>query len=159
MENRKEMISFGTVCQNRKARFNYTVVETLEAGIVLEGSEVKSLRMGAANIGEAYAIEKDGELFLNNALITALGSSGHFKHIEGRARKLLLHKKEMSKLLGLMARKGYTIVPLEIYFNNRGLAKVKLGLAVGKNVADKRETEKKREWNKEKQRILNYKNR
>lgn len=159
MAQRKEMISFGTVCQNRKARFHYTILETIEAGIVLQGSEVKSLRMGAANIAEAYAIEKDGDLYLNNALITAFGTAGHFKHIEGRARKLLLHKKELGKLLGLMARKGYTIVPLEIYFNNRGLAKVRLGLAIGKNAADKRETEKKREWNKEKQRILSYKNR
>ena len=159
MAERKQAISVGTVCQNRKARFHYTIVETSEAGIVLQGSEVKSIRVGAANISEAYAIEKDGELYLNNALITTLGSSGHFKHIEGRARKLLLHKKELNKLLGMMARKGYTVVPLEIYFNERGLAKVRLGLAVGKNAADKRETEKQREWNKEKQRILNYKNR
>ena len=159
MAERKQVISTGTVCQNRKARFHYTILETLEAGIALEGSEVKSLRMGAANISEAYAIEKDGELFLTNALITSLSSSGHFKHIEGRARKLLLHKKELNKLLGMMARKGYTVVPLEIYFNDRGLAKVRLGMAIGKNAADKRETEKKREWNKEKQRILNYKNR
>ena len=98
-------------------------------------------------------------MYLNNALITSLENSGHFKHIEGRPRKLLLHKKEMNKLLGMIARKGYTVVPLEIYFNDRGLAKVRLGVAVGKNAADKRETEKKREWNKEKQRILNYKNR
>ena len=159
MAERKQIITTGTACQNRKARFHYTIIETLEAGIVLEGSEVKSLRMGSANISEAYAIEKDGELYLNNALITSLGTTGHFKHIEGRARKLLLHKKEMGKLLGLIARKGYTVVPLEIYFNDRGLAKVRLGVAVGKNAADKRETEKKREWNKEKQRILNYKNR
>ena len=159
MAERKQVISTGTVCQNRKARFHYTIIETLEAGIVLEGSEVKSLRMGAANISESYASEKDGELYLNNALITSLGSAGHFKHIEGRARKLLLHKKEANKLFGTMARKGYTVIPLEIYFNDRGLAKVRLGIAVGKNAADKRETEKKREWNKEKQRILNYKNR
>ena len=159
MAERKQIISTGTVCQNRKARFHYTIVETLEAGIALEGSEVKSLRQGAANISESYAVEKEGELYLNNALITSLNASGHFKHIEGRARKLLLHKKEMNKLLGMIGRKGYTVVPLEIYFNDRGLAKVRLGVAVGKNAADKRETEKKREWNKEKQRILNYKNR
>ena len=102
------MINTGTICQNRKARFSYTIIETLEAGIVLEGSEVKSLRMGMANIGEAYATQKDGELYLNNALITCSGISGHFKHIEGRPRKLLLHKKEVAKLSGLMARKGYT---------------------------------------------------
>lgn len=159
MAERHSMINTGTICQNRKARFSYTIIETLEAGIVLEGSEVKSLRMGMANIGEAYATQKDGELYLNNVLITCSGISGHFKHIEGRPRKLLLHKKEVAKLSGLMARKGYTIVPLEMFFNARGIAKVKLGLAVGKNAADKRETEKQRQWNKEKQRILNYKNR
>lgn len=158
MAVRKQMISTGTVCQNRKARFNYTIIETFEAGIVLEGSEVKALRMGSANVTEAYAMEKDGSLYLNNALITCPQTAGHFKHIEGRARQLLLHKKEMGKLLGMMARKGYTVVPLEIYFNERGLAKVCLGLAIGKNSADKRETEKKREWSKEKQRIMSYKN-
>lgn len=159
MAERKQMINEGVVCQNRKARYHYTILETVESGIVLEGSEVKSLRMGKANISEGYVIDKDGELFLTNALITSLETSGHFKHIEGRARKLLLHKKEMAKLLGMMKRKGYTIVPLEMYFNDRGIAKVRLGLAVGKNAADKRETEKKREWNKQKQRIMNYKNR
>ena len=143
MPERKQMINEGTVCQNRKARYHYTIVETVEAGIVLEGSEVKSLRMGKANISEGYVIDKDGELFLTNALITSLETSGHFKHIEGRARKLLLHKKEMSKLLGMMKRKGYTIVPLEMYFNDKGIAKIRLGLAVGKNAADKRETEKR----------------
>lgn len=159
MAERKQMINEGVVCQNRKARYHYTILETVESGIVLEGSEVKSLRMGKANISEGYVIDKDGELFLTNALITSLETSGHFKHIEGRARKLLLHKRQMAKLLGMMKRKGYTIVPLEMYFNDRGIAKVSLGLAVGKNAADKRETEKKREWNKQKQRIMNYKNR
>ncbi len=159
MAERKEMISQGTICQNRKARYHYTILETVESGIVLEGTEVKSLRMGKANITEGYVVDKDGELFLTNALITCAGSVGHFKHIEGRARKLLLHKREMAKLQGMIKRKGYTIVPLEMYFNERGFAKVRLGLAVGKNAADKRDTEKAREWNKQKQRILNYKNR
>ena len=159
MTERKSMIETGNVCQNRKARFHFTIVETVEAGIALLGSEVKALRQGAANIAEAYAVAKDDELFLNNALITCFGTAGHFKHIEGRPRKLLLHKKELSKMLGMIARKGYTLVPLEIYFNERGIAKVKLGLAIGKNAADKRETEKKREWDKQKQRILTYKNR
>ena len=158
MAERKEMISEGTVCENRKARYHYTILETMEAGVALEGSEVKSLRMGKANITEGYVVDKDGELFLTNALITCMTTSTHFKHIEGRARKLLLHKKEMEKLQGLMKRKGYTIVPLAIYFNDRGKAKVRLGLAVGKNAADKRETEKQREWNKQKQRIMSYKN-
>ena len=158
-EERKELISEGTISKNRKAHFNYTILETVEAGIVLEGSEVKSLRMGHANIAQAYASEQDGELFLVNALITNVGTSGHFKHKEGRPRKLLLNKKEINKLLGLMARKGYTIVPLDLYFNSRGIAKVSLGVAIGKNTVDKRQTEKQREWNREKQRILNYKNR
>lgn len=158
MQERKEVINEGTVCQNRKARYHYTIVETVEAGLVLQGSEVKSLRMGKANISEGYVVDNDGELFLFNALITCMQTTSHFKHLEGRARKLLLHKREMAKLLGMMKRKGYTVVPLEIYFNSRGLAKVRLGLAIGKNAADKRETEKQREWNKQKQRILNYKN-
>lgn len=152
------MISVGTVAQNRKARYRYTIVETVESGLVLEGSEVKSLRLGRANIGEAFATEKDGELYLNNALIPAGLENGRFKHLEGRPRKLLLNKREISRLVGLIARKGYTIVPLELYFNERGFAKVRLGVAIGKTQADKRNTQKKREWNREKQRILNYKN-
>jgi len=158
MAERKQMINEGTICQNRKARYRYSIVETVESGIVLQGTEVKSLRMGKANITEGYVIEQEGDLFLSNALISCPDTAGHFKHIEGRARKLLLHKKEVAKLSGLMKRKGYTIVPLEMYFNNKGIAKVRLGLAIGKNAADKRETEKQREWNKQKQRIMSYKN-
>lgn len=159
MEKKAALISTGTVSKNRKAHFNYTILETIEAGIVLEGSEVKSLRAGRANITQAYASEKDGELYLNNAMITNYDASGHFKHIEGRARKLLLKKRELGKLLGQIARKGYTLVPLDIYFNHRGIAKVQLGVAIGKNTVDKRQTEKEREWSREKQRILTYKNR
>ena len=156
---RKNLISTGTVAQNRKARFNYTIIETIEAGIVLQGSEVKSLRAGHASIGEAFAVEQDGELFLNNMLISSYDAAAHFKHLEGRARKLLLSKKQIQRLFGLIAQKGYTVVPLEIYFNKRGIAKVNLGLAIGKNTVDKRRTQKEREWNREKQRIMNYKNR
>ena len=159
MEKKSALISVGTVSKNRKAHFNYTILETVEAGIVLEGAEVKSLRAGHANISEAYASEKEGALYLNNARITSLKESGHFRHMEARARKLLLHKKELNKLLGLIARKGYTLIPLDIYFNERGLAKVKLGLALGKNTVDKRQTVKKREWDREKRRILTFKNR
>ena len=159
MEKKTTLISCGTVSKNRKAHFNYTILETIEAGIVLQGAEVKSLRAGRANISEAYASEKDGALYLNNARITSLKESGHFRHVEARPRQLLLHKRELNKLLGLTARKGYTLVPLDIYFNDRGLAKVKLGLALGKNTVDKRQTVKKREWDREKRRILTFKNR
>lgn len=154
----KTLISTGTVAVNRKARFNYIVTETVEAGIVLSGGEVKSLRAGHANIAEAYAAPTDGELFLVNANITEYGAGGFFKHVAGRPRKLLLKKKELSNLLGLVNRKGYTIIPLELYFNSRGIAKVKLGLAQGKTHEDKRETEKKRDWDRQKQRIMTFKN-
>ena len=154
----KNLISTGTVAVNRKARFNYVVLETMEAGIVLTGAEVKSLRAGHANIAEAYAAPTDGELFLINANITEYGASGFFKHVSGRPRKLLLKKKELNNLMGLVNRKGYTIIPLELYFNARGVAKVKLGLAQGKTHEDKRETEKKRDWDRQKQRIMTFKN-
>ncbi len=152
------MISTGSVSKNRKAHFNYTIIETIEAGLVLQGSEVKALRRGLANISGSYAVETDGSFFLNNALIPTTNQNGVFKHIEGRPRQLLLNKREMNKLHGFLVKKGYTLIPLEIYFNDRGLAKVYLGVAIGKTYADKRENQKKREWDREKQRILNYKN-
>lgn len=156
----KTLITTGTVAQNRKARFNYTVLETVEAGIMLTGGEVKSLRAGHASIGESYASFEKGELFLINAsILPYAGSKGGFvQQHDNRPRKLLLTKKEMKKLMGLIERKGNTLIPLELYFNARGLAKVKLALAVGKTHADKRETIKKRDWDKQKQRILSFKN-
>ena len=151
----KTLISTGSVCQNRKARFRYTVLETVEAGIILTGAEVKSLRAGRADISQSYAAEKDGKLCLINAQILDYASSGTVvRHIVGRPRPLLLHKKEQTRLLSSVAQKGTTLVPLEIYFNNRGLAKVKLGLAQGKNQKDKRETIKQRDWDKQKRRML-----
>lgn len=140
--------------QNRRARFDYLITDTLEAGLVLHGTEVKVLRTGQASIAESYADETGGELFLVNANIPEYGSSSHFNHDPRRKRKLLLHRKEMNKLLGAIKREGVTIVPLSIYFNERGRAKVELGLARGKRKADKRQAEKDRDWQRDKARIM-----
>ncbi len=148
------MINVGTVAKNRKAGFNYAIQETVEAGIILTGAEVKSLRLGRASINEAYASAQEGELFLINASILEYGSIGYVKHTAARPRKLLLHKKELKRLIGAVARKGYTLIPLELYFNARGKAKVKIGLGVGKNTVDRREDIKKRDWDREKRRLL-----
>jgi SsrA-binding protein len=140
--------------QNRRARHDYLIEEKLEAGLVLQGSEVKVLRQGQASINEAYAGETAGELFLVNANIPEYSSAKSFSHLPRRPRKLLLHRKEMAKLLGAIRREGVTIVPLSIYFNERGRAKVELGLARGKKKADKREAEKTRDWQRDKARIM-----
>src|SRR5262245_7458809 len=142
------------VAQNRKARHNYFIDEVLEAGIMLAGTEVKSLRQGKATIGDAYASDKAGEIWLYNMNIPEYDSGGYTRHEEKRARKLLLKKREIAKLLGAVQREGITLVPLSIYFNPRGIAKVELGLARGKKQYDKRATEKKREWSKQQQRLL-----
>lgn len=153
----KTLISSGTVATNRKARFNYVIQDTYEAGIILTGGEVKSMRAGHATINESYAsFEKDGALYLINAHITEYNAAkgGFVPQSATRPRKLLLHTKELNKLRGAIEQKGKTIVPLEIYFNARGVAKVKLAVAVGKNLVDKREAIKKREWDIAKRRIL-----
>ena len=142
------------VAQNRKARHNYFIDEVLEAGIMLAGTEVKSLRQGKGNIGDAYASDKGGEIWLYNVNIPEYDSGGYTRHEEKRARKLLLQKREIAKLLGAVQREGITLVPLSIYFNPRGIAKVELGLARGKKKYDKRETLKQRDWQKQKQRLL-----
>ena len=142
------------VAQNRKARHNYFIDEVLEAGIMLAGTEVKSLRQGKATIGDAYASDKAGEIWLFNVNIPEYDSGGYTRHEEKRARKLLLKKREIAKLLGAVQREGITLVPLSIYFNPRGIAKVELGLARGKKKYDKRETLKQRDWQKQKQRLL-----
>lgn len=156
----KTLISTGRVATNKKAHFNYAILETFEAGIVLTGGEVKSLRAGRATINESYAAADKNELFLINAHILEFGATkgGFVQHVAGRPRKLLLKRRELNYLLGEMAKKGKTVVPLELYFNERGRAKVKIGLAVGKNHADKREDIKKRDWNRDKQRILAHYN-
>ena len=140
--------------QNRRARHEYLIEDSVEAGLVLMGSEVKSLRAGKASLGEAYAGEQGGELYLLNAHIAEYSPANRFGHSPKRARKLLLHKRERDRLLGLIRREGYTLVPLSIYFNDRGIAKLKLGLARGKKKADKREAAKQRDWQREKSRIL-----
>ena len=143
--------------QNRKARHNYTIEDSLEAGIVLSGSEVKSLREGRANIAEAYASEKDGELYLINAYIPEYKQAGPQNHEPRRPRKLLLHRRQIGRLVGAIQREGMTLVPLKLYFNNRGIAKLELGLAKGKRQYEKREAVKKRDWERQKARLMREK--
>ena len=148
-----------SVAQNRKARHDYFIEDTLEAGMMLLGSEVKSLRSGRASIAEAFAAEKDGDLYLLNAHIPEYESANRFNHAPRRPRKLLLHKKESERLKGRINREGMTLVPLAIYFNARGIAKCQLGVAKGKHKADKRQTIKERDWQREQARVLRARNR
>ena len=143
--------------ENRKARYNYTIEDTVEAGIVLTGSEVKSLRAGRANIAESYARNEDGEIFLVNAHISEYKQAGQFGHEVRRPRKLLLHRRQIARLSASVQRDGATLVPLKLYFNDRGIAKLLLGLAVGKRKFDKRETEKRRDWERQKARLMREK--
>ncbi|MSU91653.1 SsrA-binding protein SmpB [Rhodobacteraceae bacterium 2CG4] len=143
-----------TIAENRKARYNYAIEDDIEVGIMLQGSEVKSLRAGNAQIAESYAEVKDGELWLVNAYIEGYDKAKTFGHDERRRRKLLASRREIARMHQNVGREGMTLVPLSLYFNGRGIAKLKLGLAKGKKVADKRETEKKRDWNRQKQRLL-----
>ena len=142
------------VAENRKARFNYAIEDTVEAGISLTGTEVKSIRNGKTTIAESYADPKGGEIWLINANIPEYLQANRFIHDPKRPRKLLLHKKEINKLAGAVERNGMTLIPLKLYFNERGRAKLLLGLAKGKKLHDKRETEKKRDWNREKGRLM-----
>jgi SsrA-binding protein len=139
---------------NRRARHDYLIEDTVEAGLVLQGTEVKSLRQGGASIAEAYADEAAGELFLVNANIPEYKASAHFNHQPRRPRKLLLHRKQVNRLLGAIRREGVTVVPLAIYFNDRGRAKVELGLAQGKRKADKRQAERDRDWQRSRSRLM-----
>lgn len=142
------------IAQNRKARHEYFIEDTLEAGLVLTGSEVKSLRQGRCSIGESYAQEENGELYLRSAHIATYDAAKHNNHEPLRPRKLLLHRREMARLVGQIQREGYTVVPLSLYFNPRGIAKIQLGLARGKRKVDKRQTEKKRDWQRQKARLM-----
>ena len=142
------------VADNRKARFNYEILDTYEAGIALTGTEVKSLRQGKATIGDAYAGPSGEEFFLFNAYIPEYLQANRFNHETKRPRRLLLHRRQIDKLIGATQREGFTVVPLKMYFNERGRAKVELGLGRGKKLHDKRETEKKRDWSREKGRLL-----
>ncbi|MGN6471073.1 MAG: SsrA-binding protein SmpB [Rhizobiaceae bacterium] len=143
-----------TVAENRKARFSYEVLDTYEAGLALTGTEVKSLREGKANIQESYASVEGGEIWLINSYLPEYLQGNRFNHEPRRRRKLLLNKREMARLAQGVEREGMTMVPLRIYFNERGRAKLLLGLARGKKLHDKRETEKARDWGREKARLL-----
>ncbi len=153
-QNKKSDPNSKLVAENRKARHNYAIEDTLETGIILEGSEVKSLRNGGANIAESYATVENGELWLVNAYVAPYAKTTHFAHVERRRRKLLASKREISKLWQAIGREGMTLVPLKLYFNETGRAKLLIGLAKGKRMADKRETEKQRDWNRQKARLL-----
>ena len=153
-KNKTGYISHGIASQNRKARFDYKILSTVEAGIVLKGAEVKSLRLGRAQLAEAWAGERDGELFLFNAYIPEY-QSGVLSRFDVRgARKLLVKAKERNELFGAIARDGATVVPLDIHFNERGLAKVTLGIAEGRQKHDKRAAVAARDWHRDKARLL-----
>lgn len=145
------------VAENRKARRNYEIDETFEAGIALVGTEVKSLRTGKANIAESYASDDDGELFLHNAYIPEYAEASRFNHNPRRPRKLLLHRREIHKLIVGIQREGMTLVPLRLYFNERGIAKLELALGRGRKLHDKRETERRRDWDRQKARLMREK--
>ena len=144
----------GVVAVNRRARFDYEIGETFEAGLQLTGTEVKSLRQGRANIAESYVSPERGEVFLINADFPPYEMGNRFNHEPRRPRKLLLHRKQIATLQGAVSRDGYTIIPLRLYFNERGVAKLLIGLAKGKKAVDKRETIKERDWKRDKQRLL-----
>ena len=151
---RPTLIAGNIAAENRRARHDYAILDTIEAGVVLAGTEVKSLRAGRANLADAFAGQQQGELYLFNAYIPEYQVKTAFTHETRRARKLLVHKKEMHKLLGAVTREGMTLVPLAIFFNDRGIAKVRLGLAKGRKLHDKRAAEKERDWQREKARVL-----
>ncbi len=145
------------VADNRKARFNYEIGEVFEAGIALTGTEVKSLRSGKATIAESYADSRGGEIWLINSNIPEYLQASRFNHLPKRPRKLLLHKRQVNKLAGAVEREGMTLVPLKLYFNERGRAKIEIALGRGKKLHDKRETLKKRSWEREKGRLMREK--
>ena len=154
---KKKDDSTKVVADNRKARYAYAIDETIEAGIMLVGSEVKSLRSGKSTISESYAFSKDGELFLVNAYIPEYTQASRFNHEPRRSRKLLVHKREAARLSAAIQREGMTLIPLRLYFNAKGTAKIELGVAKGKKLHDKRETEKQRDWQRDKARLMRAK--
>jgi SsrA-binding protein len=156
MAEKKER-AFKVVADNRRARFNYEIGEVVEAGIALTGTEVKSLRLGKATIAESYADARAGEVWLVNANIPEYLQANRFNHAPKRPRKLLLHKRQISKLAAAVEREGMTLVPLKMYFNEKGRAKIEIAVARGKKLHDKRETERKRSWERERGRLLRAK--
>jgi SsrA-binding protein len=154
MASGKDNPNYKVVAENRRARYEYAIESDLECGIMLMGSEVKSLRLGQANIAESYAEVKEGELWLVNGSIARYEPAKTWGHEERRRRKLLASRRQVAELWNATQRKGMTLVPLVMYFNDRGLVKLKIGIAKGKKLADKRETEAKRDWNRQKARLL-----
>jgi len=146
--------NYKVIAENRRARYDYAIEDDIECGIVLQGSEVKSLRQGGSNIAESYATVEDGELWLINSYIAPYEQAKTWGHEERRKRKLLVSKKELARLWNETQRKGMTLVPLVLYFNHKGVAKLKIGIAKGKKAQDKRATEAKRDWQRQKQRLL-----
>lgn len=151
---RKDFISTGLVAQNRRANFDYQINEKFVAGLELTGTEVKSLRLGHANINDAYGIERNGEIFMSNMYIAEYESKGYSSHAEKRDRKLLLTKKEIITITNELSRKGSTLVAIRLFFNEKGRAKLEIGLGVGKKLYDKRETAKDRDWVRDKRNIM-----
>ena len=154
----KDKKNYKVVSENRKARYNYTIEYDIECGIILEGSEVKSLRIGGSNIADSYASIENGELWLINSYIAPYNQAKTFKHEERRRRKLLISKRELSRLWSASESEVITLVYLVLYFNYILKAKIKIGIAKGKKIIDKRETEKKRDWQKQKARLLRSQN-
>ncbi len=154
MAKSKENPNYKVIAENRRARFDYAIEDDIECGVQLMGSEVKSLRQSGANIAESYATVDNGELWLVNSYIAPYDAGRTFGHEDRRRRKLLVSRKQLSDLWNATQRKGMTLVPLVMYFNHRGLAKLKIGIAKGKKLADKRETSAKRDWNRQKARLM-----
>jgi SsrA-binding protein len=154
MAKEKDNPNYRVIAENRRARYDYAIEDDVECGIILEGSEVKSLRVNSANIAESYAAVENGELWLINSYIAPYEQARTFGHEEKRRRKLLVSRKQLARLWSDTQRKGMTLVPLVLYFNHRGIAKLKIGIAKGKKIHDKRDTEAKRDWARQKQRLL-----
>jgi SsrA-binding protein len=153
---KKPDLDRNVVAQNRKARFDYFIEETFEAGLQLTGTEVKSLRGGRSTIAESYVTEDGGEAWLVNANIPLYASGNRYNHEPKRPRKLLLHRGQINKLIGAIQREGRTVVPLQVYFNERGRAKIEIALAKGKQAHDKRQTIKDRDWQRQRSRLLSH---
>lgn len=150
-----DFITTGLVAQNRRAHFDYLIADVFIAGLQLTGTEVKSLRLGHANINDAFGVEKSGEIYMSNMFIAEYANKGYESHAEKRDRKLLLKKKEVIKIINELSRKGSTLIAMKLFFNECGRAKLEIGLGRGKKVYDKRETIKERDWQREKARLLN----
>lgn len=154
MAKKKKQSGNNVVAENRRARYNFAIEDVLEAGLVLEGTEVKALREGKANIAESYASSENGGIWLINAHIPEYGHGNRNNHEPRRPRKLLLHEREIVRLSAAVDRQGMTLVPLKIYFNEKGRAKIEIGIAKGKKLHDKRDTEKDRDWKRQQQRLM-----